>query len=1705
MPDQEWFKKQGPDGQWYKTQAASSEDAVNKFQSKWYPEAAASQQATGSITAAPTGAGAWLEQAKADVEHGTGGTWLGRGLAAMGAKGLSRGVPEEVGNVIGGPIVGPLEMGHGATQFSSHPMRGTMEMAGGLYHTTALAAVATQPEFLPSVMKFSAIQSGAEKIGKNLGLQPETNQFVSMILAVAGTGATLDPRARLAAIDAEMRALKASRGFGSETNPDAIQRAAEENVTKAEAQANTIKDIAKRSGQTVAQVLQSGAASTAMRQRDEQLPLKFGEHAKATPPETKVETPAETISKQRTAEGLAATRPATSVERLAEQTKTPPESFTRPRTIPRAKPGSTTIPERPASAIEQSRARTPQEQLFDRTRELRTAGLSDADQVFKLVKEFPDQKEAIANAYGIKTPSSSEVGRESAQGTTAKPPVQSISPTEATTRSGEPVRPAAKPEVSEPRYARNELTQGLYDYMKAENKGPALLKLAKEYKLQHPESTREDFNNWAAEQIGLGQAPKIEEKSPEVKGAELGQRAPQLPTDFAERIKIRDQRVADMQAKNPGVAKSEIQRRVAEQMDKERGSFSNRPLTEVEKRKRVQTSLKDSAIPNEDAWQDARNLISPEGKAFRIGNLDHDAFMQKHKKADFRSPYFEGGEGENGYIAKGWIRKAAIGEYAADLSRGKSIFSNLSRAIEADLKNGQQYFRIDNGPKTYEFSAGDYLSYKGNLRNMLGDFRRTSTGLFALKGTFQSERGSFGGGSERDPQQIRFERNQKIDQWVKTLRDPKANPVDLDDAYKMLKAYGLEHEEIAARVKGVPNDVQSLIRDTEALVEGRSVGRENISGVMHPDVEELDRMWRFGDERGSISFKPRKGAIVNPTPLLDSIQELTKQFEQVIRAEPYTDSTFKATEKAVNAWYKKTGADFHSDWSGLQMGLAKMTGHLKVFEAMRDKLLREPVPTDYRNAMGRFSGSLNRNNFVITDFIKQAKKFLPDEGARRAISHWIETSDIGAQKTFGFVQDQLLADRALRSKGKDRADYERARKLTPVEKQFAKMMVDHLDSGLKIAIDQGIMRQGIENYVPHIWERPTDQTKIMAYFSGLDRGGMLNPNFNAAKQRLLSSYFEGQQRGLKAKNTDILYLTASWDRALARALASRNFVADLSNCVKDGRPVIAPFGKGNPLYGSVSPEEMERPSAYFIRPKAGPEETGDYKVVDHPALTKWVWVTKDADGAPIYLKGDLRVHRDYAAELDNVINRGRWAAEHPAMTSLLKGGAFFKQSLLAGFPINPFHQIQEGLHAAFHKVNPFNPPKIELGNPSVSALLDHGLVIANTDPLASFDEGLSAGGIWGKIPGLKQTFGRINQKYTEYLFQDYIPRLKTKMAVDALERNMHRFQSDIDDGRMTSDMVTELTANQANAAFGELNYMMLGRHPGTQAAMRMMLFAPDFFEARARFVGQAMRPYGREQQAALLRGAAGLYIATRILNKLLDGDYHWKEEPFSVIVNGYRYTQRSLPEDILRATTDFGKFTTDRENPILVGAYHFMAGTDDFGRKRDMGERTINLANKLMVPFQTEGFVNKWLHNNNRDIAGGLVQSLAITKAIHRTEAGSLAHQYAMDTFPDTTSHHIMETARDMRAGTFTIGRAQDLIREKKMLPADIEAAQKIAQLPEFYLDYRKLPNEQKAKVWVAATPSERRMLAYYAGKEPDLSTLLPEQRAAFMREFADQ
>jgi len=586
--------------------------------------------------------------------------------------------------------------------------------------------------------------------------------------------------------------------------------------------------------------------------------------------------------------------------------------------------------------------------------------------------------------------------------------------------------------------------------------------------------------------------------------------------------------------------------------------------------------------------------------------------------------------------------------------------------------------------------------------------------------------------------------------------------------------------------------------------------------------------------------------------------------------------------------------------------------------------------TDFKDARGKWDYALQKSSNEAMQFAKDIKAGVPDELVREGMVNYIQSGG----------DDALLAQRSAASSGDLAKGYEAARNLTSTQRIQAENISSWFNQKLQDAKDSGMLSAGIENYVNQIWDRPNPVTQKLQ--ADIDYG-TLNTKPSLLKKRVFDSYFDGEQAGFKPKNKDIGYLVTAYDEAFNKATAGRAFIKSmLDGKGKDGRPLLV--ANGDRASSIKGPDGNV--SANMISPKFIGEEFGDYKPIDHPALRKWTWIGKDSDGKPIFQNGDLWAHPEVYGELKNNLSNSA-LRQIPAVRTVMDVGQKIKGSML-GYSL--FHQVQEGVHAVGHGVNPFNVGKIiDFDAPDQKTLIEHGLQVSNARAQSEFMDGHNEAYAY-RVP----VIGRKAQQYGDYLFNDYIPNLKMKTGLDILDRNRERYAN-----KYSQDQIAELSAKQANAAYGELNYRQMGRNKTMQDVFRLLSLAPDFTEARGRFVAQALRPEGAEQRMALLRLTAVMYGAARVGNMALNNGNPRIDKPFAVTFHGKDYSLRSVVGDAEHLVSDPRSFIYYRLNPTITKPLiQYLTGTDEFGRKR----ATTQLIGDTLKGWSPIA-VQKWIKN----------------------------------------------------------------------------------------------------------------------------------------------
>ena len=624
----------------------------------------------------------------------------------------------------------------------------------------------------------------------------------------------------------------------------------------------------------------------------------------------------------------------------------------------------------------------------------------------------------------------------------------------------------------------------------------------------------------------------------------------------------------------------------------------------------------------------------------------------------------------------------------------------------------------------------------------------------------------------------------------------------------------------------------------------------------------------------------------------------------------------------------EVGRMFYDSINGAKNTAVSALENLKgISQGIWSAYTKPPEWTDFKRMIGEYQGARQKSSWEVTRFAKKIQETMPKE-IQEGVTNWIEAGgDVAELERRAEASGNLTL----------RQGYKKALELTEEQRLFADNVRNYFDSRLDQAIKSGVVDAGVEDYVNHVWERDSAYARMI---KGEVNAGLLQTNPALAKERVFSTFFGGEQMGLTPKDKRIGYLLAAYDKSMNEAIAARAFVKQLlEGKAADGRPLASVSGSGKPIID----EDITK--SFIIRPKTRPEEAADYLPIDHPVLRKWKFIGSDSASKPILMQGDVLIHPEIYRHLKNVLGRSAIRefqfGGYKLGKILLDGIQELKSTLLS---LSAFHQVQEGVHAVGHTVNPFNAPDLDFENPVQLHLINHGLMIYNHSGMQEFTEGLHASGLVNKLP----VVGHVMNRYSEYLFQGYIPRLKMEMALHALTRNTERYK-----GTLNPDQIAEITARQANAAFGGLNYDMIGRNKTIQDVFRLAVLAPDFLEARLKFVGQALKPYGMEQGTALVRLAAYMAVTAQVSNYIINGEFEWSH-PFSIKINGKYYTLRSIPGDIIHLVHDPRTFTYHRLNPTIARpVIEGLTGRDSFGRRRGFETQMVDwIKGQVPIPIQ---------------------------------------------------------------------------------------------------------------------------------------------------------
>lgn len=643
---------------------------------------------------------------------------------------------------------------------------------------------------------------------------------------------------------------------------------------------------------------------------------------------------------------------------------------------------------------------------------------------------------------------------------------------------------------------------------------------------------------------------------------------------------------------------------------------------------------------------------------------------------------------------------------------------------------------------------------------------------------------------------------------------------------------------------------------------------------------------------------------------------------------------------------------------------------------------------------------------------KEIGKALKTERRQNAASVWIEAGgDKATLQTWEQAAKGKMFKRAV-------AD---AQTLTPDEIAMAQKARQTFGILETRGRNYDVLSNHRDNYVPHVWD-------VSKKFSGIG-SSKLQDRFKFSKARSFNNFFEGDQANFTPKTLAIGKLVPAYLHEMNTVIADRQFVQDVSAGVgSDARPLLLPRGNAQAVDKGDTSTTFVNPRGFASAKDAAgnPVEQGDYTAqAGQPALSNWRFVSKDEAGNSAILKSDLATHPELTKRLNSMLGKSavrQWYNEPSTGLSVIpkaiaKGidtaQATMKREMFGA--LAPFHQVQEGTHAVGHLVNPtFGLEDMSRPTPAHIDAMQHGLMLLpEKQSSAAYIEGV--GGRNTFLTQLARKFGGkvgaaaadVVDGYQNYLFHQYIPALKFKTYEHILGRNMSRYAKDIAKGEVTPADVKFLSAEQSNAAYGHLNYALLDRNPTMQHLIQIVALAPDFLEARGRFVGQAVKGFASKsgfEQFRAIATLAAIQAGSAIVISSLMGDKWDPKHPFEVTHNGRTYTLRSVPEDMFRllfSGPDIRReFVRARVNPLTGMAWQAVTGRNYRGEKvgfmDTVGE---TLANYIPITARSIPFVRNLTESGRNYPVSPLEQlmgslGLKISRYSPITKTYQLASEY---------------------------------------------------------------------------------------------------------------
>jgi hypothetical protein len=397
--------------------------------------------------------------------------------------------------------------------------------------------------------------------------------------------------------------------------------------------------------------------------------------------------------------------------------------------------------------------------------------------------------------------------------------------------------------------------------------------------------------------------------------------------------------------------------------------------------------------------------------------------------------------------------------------------------------------------------------------------------------------------------------------------------------------------------------------------------------------------------------------------------------------------------------------------------------------------------------------------------------------------------------------------------------YELSKNLpTKIKKIADSIILQNREAGA-LAIDKEIIANARENYIAHLWQKPTRKEALRVRFR--------TTTARAKARTLEGGIMEGWAKGKTLRVKDVTLATQIAQSQINQAIVGRELLK---------------MGKKWGLLSHKQPADWVR--------------------VEHPGFTTWKWSGK-AEKAKTYgrnffvtEKGDLmeRVPVYAEPELGKKLNKvftpsalykvpgietiSRYNAQIKStilFTSLYHHQAFLRSYAFGSRGLNPKTAYEKGRQSIMNMT------------PEVRLLVRNGLTIGR---IQDYDPRMIEGEqtIWGRALAhtkptevVREKLVALRKRQERFLFNKMGPALKIQAGILELKAALKRNQAELEVGDITADEIAAAVANLMNNDFGGLHLGRMGRSQTAQHIFRLLALAPDWTESNIRSAVDAFK------------------------------------------------------------------------------------------------------------------------------------------------------------------------------------------------------------------------------------------------------------------------